>query len=66
MCPRTKLSSVTHRSLALLADVVTCADRAYLFDNSGSERVWVAEVTDGAELEMKTDLMPYWFNHGLT
>lgn len=25
----------------------------------------VAEVTDGNELEMKTDLMPYWFKTAL-
>ena len=63
--PRDKIIERYHRSLALLADAVTCADRAYLFDNSGSERVWVAEVTDGAEMEMKTDLMPYWFKTSL-
>lgn len=63
--PRNKIVERYHRSLALLADAVTCADRAYLFDNSGNERVWVAEVTDGAELEMKTDLMPYWFKTAL-
>ncbi|MCM2348155.1 MAG: hypothetical protein NDI95_16245 [Acidovorax soli] len=63
--PRDKIVERYHRSLALLADAVTCADRAYLFDNSGSERVWVAEVTDRADLEMKTDLMPYWFKTAL-
>jgi predicted ABC-type ATPase len=63
--PRDKIIERYHRSLALLADAVTCADRAYLFDNSGSERVWVAEVTDGAELEMRTDLMPYWLKTAL-
>lgn len=46
-------------------NAVACTDRAYVFDNSGEERVWVAEVTDGNELEMKTDLMPYWFKTAL-
>ena len=41
------------------------ADRAYIFDNSGTERVWVAEVTDGLEIEMKTDEMPAWFKVAL-
>lgn len=63
--PQEKIVQRYHRSLALLADAVTCADRAYLFDNSGSERVWVAEVTDGSEIEMKTDSMPYWFKTAL-
>jgi len=40
-------------------------NRAYIFDNSGSERVWVAEVTDGVEIEMKTDEMPAWFKTAL-
>ena len=42
-----------------------CSDRAYVFDNSTAERVWVAEITDGADLEMKTDSMPYWFKTAL-
>jgi predicted ABC-type ATPase len=53
------------RSLDLLNEAVACSDRAYVFDNSGDERVWVAEVTDGNELEMKTDSMPYWFKAAL-
>lgn len=63
--PRNKIIERYHRSLSLLADAVTCADRAYVFDNSDSERVWVAEVTDGVELELKTDLMPYWLKTSL-
>jgi hypothetical protein len=27
--------------------------------------VWIAEVTDGSELELKTDLIPYWFKTAL-
>lgn len=63
--PREKIISRYYRSLQLLPDAVTCADRAYVFDNSGSERVWIAEITEGAEMEMKTDLMPYWFKTAL-
>lgn len=50
-----------YRSLDLLADAVQYANRAYIFDNSSAERVWVAEITDNAVLELKTDAMPYWF-----
>lgn len=63
--PRDKIVERYHRSLSLLADAVACADRAYVFDNSDSERVWIAEVTDGDELELKTDLLPYWFTTAL-
>lgn len=60
-----KIRSRFVRSLELLPQAVTYADRAYIFDNSGAERVWVAEVTDGMEAEMKTDEMPAWFKAAL-
>jgi predicted ABC-type ATPase len=63
--PRSKIIKRYHLSLALLFDAVVCADRAYVFDNSDSDRVWVAEVTDGMELELKTDLIPYWVKTSL-
>ncbi|WP_239061766.1 zeta toxin family protein [Ideonella livida] len=59
-----KIRSRYTRSLALLADALGAADRAYLFDNSGAERVWVAESTgtpEGAEVAMRTHAMPAWF-----
>lgn len=58
--PSNKIVERYHRSLDLLADAVACSDRAYLFDNSSSERVWVAEVTDGDTLELRTDVLPHW------
>ena len=60
-----KIRSRYVRSLELLPQAVVHADRAYIFDNSGTERVWVAEVTDGLEIEMKTDEMPAWFKVAL-
>lgn len=60
-----KIRSRYQRSLQLLPNAVECADRAYLFDNSGSDRIWVAEASDGTELEMKTDAMPAWFKTAL-
>lgn len=50
-----------YRSLDLLADAVQYANRAYIFDNSSAEKVWVAEVTDNTVLSLKTDAMPSWF-----
>lgn len=60
-----KIRSRYVRSLALLPDAVRYADRAFIFDNSGSERVWIADVTDGVDIEMKTDEMPVWFKSAL-
>ena len=53
------------RSLELLSQAVMHADRAYIFDNSDSDRLWVAEVTEGVEIEMKSDEMPAWFKKAL-
>ena len=41
--------------------------RAYIFDNSTSEqdRTWLAEVTEGRELEMKADRLPAWFKRAV-
>lgn len=63
--PRDKITSRYARSLALLSRAVACSDRAYVFDNSGEDKVWLAEVTDGCELEMKTDVAPHWFKAAL-
>ena len=60
-----KIISRYQRSLSHLAQAVECADRAYLFDNSGHERLWVAEATHGLELEMKCEQMPHWFKNCL-
>ena len=63
--PRDKIISRYARSLSLLSSAVACAHRAYVFDNSGEDKVWLAEVTDGRELEMKTDVAPHWFKTAL-
>jgi len=63
--PREKIVERYHRSLDLLADAVQYTDRAYIFDNSFHEKVWVAEVTGGNDLEMKSDTMPHWFKTAL-
>jgi predicted ABC-type ATPase len=63
--PHDKIVSRYARSLGLLSDAVTYANRAYIFDNSGHARVWIAEVTNGETLEIKTDQMPAWFKTAL-
>ncbi len=61
--PEEKIINRYYRSLSLLLDAIRHTDRAYLFDNSreGGDRLWVAEVTDGSDLELKCDPMPLWF-----
>lgn len=61
--PEDKIVSRYARSLDLLMEAVKHSHRAYLFDNSrqGSERLWVAEITEGHDLELKCDPMPRWF-----
>lgn len=56
-----------HRSLGLLMEAIRHADRAYVFDNSGhlQEKVWLAEITSGKVLELKTDQVPAWFKRAV-
>lgn len=63
--PQDKIISRYHRSLALLFDATRYANRSYIFDNSSTARVYIAEVTDGEVVEMKTELMPFWFKTAL-
>lgn len=65
--PETKIRSRYSRSLGLLMDAIKVTNRAYLFDNSvdGCESAWLAEVTEGTLLEMKTGSMPVWFQHAV-
>jgi predicted ABC-type ATPase len=37
----------------------------YIFDNSTHEHIWLAEITDGQVLEIKTDQVPEWFRNAL-
>lgn len=59
--PAEKITSRYYRSLALLWEAVQHADRAYLFDNSTANLIWLAEVTDATSLEIKVDAVPSWF-----
>jgi len=63
--PQDKITSRYYRSLDLLMDAIRCSNRAYIFDNStdnsSGDHTWLAEITDGKSLELKTDLIPAWF-----
>lgn len=63
--PEDKVRDRYHRSLVQLIDAIKQSSRAYIFDNSQdsavSARTWLAEITDGSVLELKTDSVPAWF-----
>ena len=65
--PIDKIVSRYHRSLDLLLDAIRASDRAYLFDNSrsGGEQTWIAEVTDGHDLTIRTNSLPPWFQRAV-
>ena len=59
--PEDKIVARYYRSLELLSEALTHADRAYIFDNSGHSHIWLAEITEGKKLDVKTDKAPAWF-----
>lgn len=65
--PEDRIAARYHRSLGLLMDAIRHSNRAYVFDNSGhnQQHTWLAEITDGRELELKTDQMPAWFKQAV-
>ncbi len=51
-----------------IMDAIRRTNRAYIFDNSGDNQekhTWLAEITEGRKLEMKTDEMPAWFKRAV-
>lgn len=67
--PEEKIESRYHRSLDLLMDAIRHTNRAYIFDNSGDNaggrHTWLAEITEGTKLELKTDKIPSWFTRAV-
>lgn len=67
--PVDKIVSRYHKSLDLLLSAIRFTNRAYIFDNSTNNadgmHTWLAEITDGKTLELKTDLIPAWFLHAV-
>jgi predicted ABC-type ATPase len=63
--PEDRIVKRYHRSLGLLVDAIRHTHRAYIFDNSGDSaegrQTWLAEITEGKTLELKTDRIPAWF-----
>ena len=67
--PEDRIETRYHRSLDLLMDAIRHTNRAYVFDNSGDNRdqkhTWLAEVTEGRKLELKSDRIPAWFKRAV-
>ncbi len=67
--PEEKIISRYHRSLELLLAAIKLTNRAYIFDNSTDSEnrrlAWVAEVTEGRDLELKNDRVPAWFKRAV-
>ena len=61
--PEDRIVKRYFRSLELLPEAILHTNRAYIFDNSaeGLECTWLAEITEGLEMESRTDQLPRWF-----
>jgi predicted ABC-type ATPase len=67
--PEDRIASRYQRSLDLLMAAIRHTNRAYVFDNSGDnddrKHTWLAEITDGKMLELKSDRLPMWFKRAV-
>ncbi|MDI1314801.1 zeta toxin family protein [Prosthecobacter sp.] len=67
--PHDRVEARYHRSLGLLISAIRFTNRAYIFDNSTDNadhnHTWLAEITDGRRLELKTDQIPAWFKRSV-
>lgn len=63
--PEDKVQSRYYRSLDLLLSAIRLTDRAYIFDNSGEAQAWIAEITDGKRVALKSNTIPAWFNQAV-
>ena len=58
--PKEKIVSRYYRSLKLLSKAVKYSSRAYIFDNSSQEKLWIAQINDGKSFEFKSEIVPPW------
>jgi len=67
--PSEKIITRYYKSLELLIEAVRHTNRAYIFDNSSNNadgtHTWLAEITDGRILELKTHQVPAWFKNAV-
>jgi predicted ABC-type ATPase len=62
--PEDKILERYERSLRLVRDALAHAYRAFIFDNSGGEPIWLAEFDPQGEckLQLPPDSLPRWFH----
>jgi predicted ABC-type ATPase len=58
--PEDKIEARYYKTLEQLAKAVQFTNRAYFFDNSGTEHRFIAEVTDGREIKFHSLDIPRW------
>ncbi|MGH7224301.1 MAG: hypothetical protein ACRELF_13805 [Gemmataceae bacterium] len=65
--PENKIVERYKRCLELVGEALSHTYRAFLFDNSGVEPVWLAQLTPEGELQLKvaTNSLPVWFKTSL-
>ncbi len=67
--PEDRITTRYHRSLELLMPAIRHTNRAYIFDNTGDDpekgHTWLAEITEGRKLELKTNRIPAWFKRAV-
>jgi predicted ABC-type ATPase len=59
--PTDKIISRYYKSLDLLFEAIKHTNRAYIFDNSGDTKRWIAEITEAKSLDIQADEQPEWF-----
>ena len=58
--PNEKIVSRYYRSLELLSEALNYSNRAYIFDNSSQERLWIAQIDNAKEFVFKSEVLPVW------
>lgn len=59
--PTDKVITRYYRSLELLSEAIKYSNRAFIFDNSGDTKTWIAEITNGTDIELQVNEVPTWF-----
>jgi len=59
--PEEKVIARYHRSLGLVREAMLHTNRAFFFDTSEKEPRYIAEITNGTEIELQFEVMPEWF-----
>jgi predicted ABC-type ATPase len=42
-------------------EAIKYTNRAFIFDNSGDTKTWIAEITNSTDIELQVNEVPTWF-----